>query len=231
MNYRRLHKQLVAHARKQRRSKGGPVYYEEHHVKPVCMGGTDSPRNLVLLTAREHFLIHWMLVRIYPKNRLLAYALHAFAQTCPETRGGRSHLYKYARERFIATLKQDEQRKRKNSVTVSTMVWLHKGKHTTRVQQTEAESWLAKGYVRGRAYWVRGPHSEETRRRISKGNTGKKHSAEEIARMTAHVKSMRWISKAGKSKFVHEDTVPEWQRRGWDINKRTAYERIGKDAS
>jgi hypothetical protein len=39
-------------------------YRERHHIKPRSCGGTDAPDNLVLLTAREHFLAHWLLYRI-----------------------------------------------------------------------------------------------------------------------------------------------------------------------
>lgn len=41
------------------------VYIEVHHIIPRSEGGTDAPDNLVELTAREHFLAHWLLYRIY----------------------------------------------------------------------------------------------------------------------------------------------------------------------
>jgi hypothetical protein len=37
------------------------------------MGGTDDPENLVYLTAREHFLAHWLLWRIH-RNQQTSYA-------------------------------------------------------------------------------------------------------------------------------------------------------------
>lgn len=40
-------------------------YMERHHVLPRSEGGTDAPENLVYLTAREHFLAHWLLYRMY----------------------------------------------------------------------------------------------------------------------------------------------------------------------
>jgi len=43
------------------------------------MGGSDNKSNLVLLTAREHFIVHWILIRLYPDNRKLA---HAFWAMC-----------------------------------------------------------------------------------------------------------------------------------------------------
>lgn len=35
-------------------------YYEKHHIILKCMGGDNSLENLVKLTAREHFLCHWL---------------------------------------------------------------------------------------------------------------------------------------------------------------------------
>jgi hypothetical protein len=50
-------------------------YMEKHHVKPRCLGGGNDRSNLVLLTPKEHFLAHKLLVRIYPQERGVWYAL------------------------------------------------------------------------------------------------------------------------------------------------------------
>ena len=39
-------------------------YFENHHIKPRCTGGTDNNTNLVLLTARDHFIVYYLLYRI-----------------------------------------------------------------------------------------------------------------------------------------------------------------------
>lgn len=36
-------------------------YYERHHIVMKSMGGEDSEENIVYLTAREHFIAHWLL--------------------------------------------------------------------------------------------------------------------------------------------------------------------------
>ena len=51
-------------------------YVEVHHVLPKCMGGTDVASNLVKLTAREHYLAHLLLVRMFPCERSLVFAAH-----------------------------------------------------------------------------------------------------------------------------------------------------------
>jgi hypothetical protein len=76
MNYQKIHDQIIERAQLEDRKKNQSVYYESHHIIPKCMGGTNSKNNLVLLTAREHFLIHWLLYRIHPTNHKLAFAFH-----------------------------------------------------------------------------------------------------------------------------------------------------------
>jgi hypothetical protein len=39
-------------------------YTELHHIQPRSLGGSDTPDNLVNLTAREHFVCHWLLVKM-----------------------------------------------------------------------------------------------------------------------------------------------------------------------
>ena len=50
-------------------------YGEWHHVVPRCMGGGDTPDNLVKLTAREHYVAHALLARIHNTSKMW----HAFA--------------------------------------------------------------------------------------------------------------------------------------------------------
>ena len=40
------------------------AYTETHHIQPRSLGGTDDVHNLVELTAREHFICHWLLVKM-----------------------------------------------------------------------------------------------------------------------------------------------------------------------
>ena len=40
-------------------------YTESHHIIPESLGGPDTTENRTLLTAREHFICHWLLIKIY----------------------------------------------------------------------------------------------------------------------------------------------------------------------
>lgn len=39
-------------------------YTEKHHIIPKSLGGSNKQTNLVKLTAREHFICHWLLTKI-----------------------------------------------------------------------------------------------------------------------------------------------------------------------
>ena len=41
------------------------TYTETHHIQPRSLGGTNEVDNLVELTAREHFICHWLLTKMY----------------------------------------------------------------------------------------------------------------------------------------------------------------------
>lgn len=66
MNYFNIYNSLIK-SRKDR-SKISGLYYELHHIIPVCMGGSDKKSNLVFLTAKEHYIAHLLLYFIYPEN-------------------------------------------------------------------------------------------------------------------------------------------------------------------
>lgn len=76
MNYKKVYDGIIGNANFQNRIKYVGEYYERHHIIPKCMGGKDNKDNIVLLTAKEHFICHKLLVEIYPKNKNLIYALN-----------------------------------------------------------------------------------------------------------------------------------------------------------
>jgi len=56
------------------RRKGNGIYYEKHHIVPMCLNGSNDKDNLVLLTAKEHFIAHRLLYKIYPEDKNIALA-------------------------------------------------------------------------------------------------------------------------------------------------------------
>ncbi len=66
MNYQKIYNDLIKTRKK--RSTKTVEYYEKHHIIPRTLGGNNEAENLVSLTAREHYLCHWLLTKIYPDN-------------------------------------------------------------------------------------------------------------------------------------------------------------------
>lgn len=66
MNYTKIYNSLIEHAK----YKEYDGYTEVHHIIPKCIGGTNEVNNLVRLSAREHFVAHLLLSKMYPKSGL-----------------------------------------------------------------------------------------------------------------------------------------------------------------
>jgi len=91
MNYQRIYDQIIDRARSQNRIKSIKFYFEAHHIIPRCMNGCNEKSNLVLLTAREHFICHWLLCRIYPENVKIAFAFWGMCNQLTSSNNQRSY--------------------------------------------------------------------------------------------------------------------------------------------
>ena len=58
------YKQWYANITERAKNRILETYTESHHIVPRSLGGGDGPNNLVNLTAREHFVCHWLLVKM-----------------------------------------------------------------------------------------------------------------------------------------------------------------------
>jgi len=103
MNYLKIYEQIINRAQSQSRIKlptNNPnyVYYENHHIVPKSLGGNNDLENLVLLSAREHFITHKLLTFIYPNCRkmTLAYSRMTFSKKLGNILTSRD--YQYAKE-------------------------------------------------------------------------------------------------------------------------------------
>lgn len=71
MDYKAIYYKIIENAKKETENGNRYVgYYEKHHIQPKSLGGTNDKENLVKLTAREHFICHWLLVKMYDKGTI-----------------------------------------------------------------------------------------------------------------------------------------------------------------
>lgn len=116
MNLNRVYDAIVSNAIAQDRAKGCGVYYEQHHIIPRSMGGSNDTTNLVLLTGREHFICHVILSKLYP-NHNIAHA--AFKMACVnDGRYGKitSRLYESLRVIHAHRVSTDVEARKKKSI-------------------------------------------------------------------------------------------------------------------
>lgn len=104
MDYKRIYDNLVERG-KNRIFKG---YGENHHIIPRSLGGNDDKSNLVKLTAREHFICHYLLTKIYQSKTKEYYSMikafmMMYRKSDNQERYVNSHLYQNLRAQFSET--------------------------------------------------------------------------------------------------------------------------------
>jgi len=142
-------------------------YVENHHIIPRSMGGEET----VSLSARQHFICHWLLTKMVKKPIDQARMDNAFAMMCFKDRYGyryiNSYAYSMCREKIAPEIgrrvglwnkgkpKSDEWKKNASAA----MKGKHKGKKfcnkdgvTRRVPLEEYGQLLKEGWAPGRCF-------------------------------------------------------------------------------
>jgi len=127
MDYKKIHDSIIERA-KNRKLDG---YIEKHHIIPKCMNGSNQPNNLVELTAREHFLVHWLLHEMYPENSDLRYAFWSMCRSSDNQRRYKpsSRVYEYAKHKMLEVwqkFKQSQAQINASREKVKGSKWYHK---------------------------------------------------------------------------------------------------------
>lgn len=96
-------------------------YRENHHIRPRCLGGSDDAENLVSLSARQHFIAHWLLWKAYNTPELT----HAFWAMCHQKSPGQHKRYSRINSKTYAILKEQRSNivKYTNSLRWKDPVW------------------------------------------------------------------------------------------------------------
>jgi hypothetical protein len=107
MNYQKIYDEIIKKTKIENRIKleknqDGYIYYEKHHILPRCLGGNDKKENLILLTAKEHYVCHKLLVRIYPNNKSIYNAFYLMSLTGRSRYNISSRDYSYGKELFVS---------------------------------------------------------------------------------------------------------------------------------
>lgn len=152
-------------------------YYEKHHIIPRSMGGTDSEDNLILLTAREHFIAHWLLWRIHG-NQQMAFAFFSMCKMSNYSNKVSSRIYeeaKLGRRQFIIQFNKR----------------YHRGKKL-RKHEIEIISKRFKGVSK----------SNEHRKKISKSLIGKEKTQSHKNKISEKLKGFDWSIYTERNKKI-----------------------------
>ena len=147
MNYKKIYYKIIQNRLL------NPVdgYYEKHHIIPKSLGGSNNKENIVKLSAREHFICHYLLIKMYSKNSNEWYKMiKAFmlmkACSLNQKRYCNSRLYEYQRIHF-SKVQSNCQQGKKNS-QYNTM-WIY-NTNTLEIKKIKKDEKIPNGWERGR---------------------------------------------------------------------------------
>jgi hypothetical protein len=155
--YTRVYEQIVERAKNRISVEG---YTEKHHIVPKPLGGSNRKDNLVVLTAREHFICHRLLVKM--------------------TSGEARMKMSFAIRRMIVPGNEHQQRYKVNGRTYE--ILMRQAKDAMKILMTENnpmfDPTIRHNYdiaikKRGRTPGMTGKsHSEETRKKMREATLG-----------------------------------------------------------
>ena len=161
MDYQKIYNQLI-----QKRLTDSLLkkdcYCETHHIIPRGEGGSDDDDNKINLTAREHYIAHLLLAKIYNDYKMYSAVVFMQCKTKRQKRDFKfnSHLYEQIRKDF--SIKNSEAHKGKQA-------W-NKG-----IPQSEEAKKKNSEAHKGKPSWMKGKHhTAETCKKISDARKGKK---------------------------------------------------------
>jgi len=175
--YKKTYDKIISNALSKNRDKKDG-YFEKHHILPKSLGGDNTRDNLVLLTAREHYICHKLLTRCTTgENRKKMFcAMWAFNRSSANQNRFiiNSHDYEYVRKFISETFSKDRKGK-------------HLVGHTLSKEHKEKLSKSLKGKKK----------TEQTKNRM------KESWRNRSPRSAAHCEA---ISKANKGRILSQET-------------------------
>lgn len=204
-------------------------YTEVHHVLPRSMGGSNNPDNLVVLTAKEHFVCHLLLTKMYTgeDRRNMVYALWGMANQKNKSQ----QRHKLTSRQYASIRKQVAEAL---SETRKGQTPWNKG-----IPQPQTVKDKISAALQGKPSKNKGRTiSPEWREKLRQANLGKKRSAESVAKQAATMtgtkrpprnktwsaklgpKGLRLINNGEVSQFVKLDEIQQYLEQGWQLGRK-----------
>lgn len=241
--YSKLYNKITTNAKQ--RIIGG--YTELHHIVPQSLGGNNEKENLVNLTAREHFICHWLLIKMTEgedRSKML-YALNGMKaenryQQRYHTKITARVYEKYRIEHAENHSKRMKGRPAWNKGRILEGEELEQHRERTRNRKPMSPETKAK-WIADRVSKVigtkrseqarlniskslkgkpKGPMSEEQKLARSITMTGQKKKQGHSTNVANAVKGNISINKDGIEKKVKQDTLQQYLNEGWQLGGR-----------
>jgi 3'-phosphoadenosine 5'-phosphosulfate sulfotransferase (PAPS reductase)/FAD synthetase len=237
--YSKLYYKITSNA-KQRITEG---YTELHHIIPQSMGGSNDKENLVDLTAREHFICHWLLIKmtegkdrskmLYALNGMKAenryqqrYHTKITARVYEKYRIEHAHNHSetmkgkpaWNKGRTLEGVELEEHRERTRNRKIDPVKQaLGQQKRVAKVlgqKRTDETKRLMSLASKGKP---KGPMSEEQKQARSITMTGQKKTKSHATNVANAVLGNISINKDNVEKKVKQDTLQSYLDDGWQL--------------
>ena len=222
-------------------------YTERHHIIPQSLGGANNKDNLVDLTAREHFICHWLLVKMTEGDNRgkMLYALNGMKAENKYQQRYSSAITARVYERYRI------EHAKNHSETMKGRPPPNKGRKMSDEQKALLRERAKANHASGKIYSEESQrkrleklkdykHSEETKKKQSmalKGIPKGPMSEEEklkrslkqkgVPKKPGHADNVRnavlgnvSINKDGIEKKVKRDSLNQWLLEGWHLGGR-----------
>jgi hypothetical protein len=169
--------------------KSAGCYVEQHHIIPQSLGGSNDKTNKVFLTAREHYVCHWLLPKMLygdAKDKMIS----AFWRFCNGNKKNKpiikSHTYEKLRIENAIIVSKIHKGKILSKETKTKLRFSKLGKKLS-PEHAEKSRIVNIGRKRSpesiektRQAHIGKPRSEETKEKIRLSLLGKKHPIERV---------------------------------------------------
>lgn len=193
MNYLKIYDQIIERA-KCRTLLG---YKERHHIIPKCLGGSDDASNLVELTAREHYIVHKLLMEIYPNVNGLVYAVWMMSNFKNKHQSNykvSSREYERYRLSYIKIHAHSMIGHKHSNDTIQKMKQAKIG----HVVSDETRKRISNALTGRPGTWIGRKHNDESKKKMSDSAKGRKHNDETKKKMSEMRKGNRHTNDSRK---------------------------------
>ena len=222
-------------------------YTEHHHIIPESLGGPTTAENMVHLTAREHFICHWLLVKMTEgKDRSdMLYALNGMRAENKHQQRYNTKITARVYEKYRIEFAENHSKRMKGRPAKN------KGIPMTDDQKQLLREKAKANHANGKVYSKesqekriakvlgqkrtdetkrlmslaskgkpKGPMKEEQKLKTSNTMLGHKKTASHAANVANAVKGNISINKDNIEKKVKKDTLQSYLDQGWQLGGR-----------